>query len=708
MYIKSLGIIPLILSVLFFTACSKEVKEVNELKEVEENIELVNDLREIDCGNIEKSYGIDFVLVLDSSGSMEKNDPEDLRIKDSKLIVEKMKDDDRALVISFDNEARLMMNGFSNDKDEIISALDKVASDKKYTNLGAALDMSINEFENDIIDRQKVIIALTDGENAGENEDLTEQMNINSYKQALNASNQNISIYTIGLGQDLDEGLLRSIAETTGGKYFNAENSFKLDEVYREVVKEIDCLPLLNDKEDGEKYILFEDESFKQLINITLNKPDDYAPTQSDFQRITEISSADIDKNSIYSIKGIEYASNLQVLDLDNQEIEELYPLYHLYKLESLKINGESGILSILSESEKKNYANYIVDLENEFANTQFLSGKILDVDHDNKLDVVAVFKKQCTSVNFKSDCIFIQVLTIEKGKVKVVHDTEEYSENPQTYLLEELGETALNAFEVHIKSIEGNLEVVIYMPSTDYRMTVEYYQYYNMNNMSELSHSESVKTMYECRPADSECNKNNPTGEDINSLMIKGNMSIESILATIDSSDIKITSENSRNELEQLYEFATTKVNSNSISFIKSPEIRTLMSNNGFLKSNINEDDSYSVAIDKSFEQLEYEGYFAGSHCTSYETFSICGDVISPHDSDIDAVILIPEEELTVSDVENALVHQLDISFISEGPNYGDYISVYESNGQYYQFTSESDGLDSLIYSIFIKNSEM
>jgi hypothetical protein len=57
--------------------------------------------------------------------------------------------------------------------------------------------------------------------------------------QAKNASNNSIRIFTIGLGNDTNVTLMKTIANTTGGKYYYAPNSSDLDDVYQQIVKEI-------------------------------------------------------------------------------------------------------------------------------------------------------------------------------------------------------------------------------------------------------------------------------------------------------------------------------------------------------------------------------------------------------------------------------------------------------------------------------------
>ena len=77
--------------------------------------------------------------------------------------------------------------------------------------------------------KSKIIILLTDGmHNAGET----------SPKDAVALSKRaGVKIYTIGMGRDtsFDKAMLEKIAKDGGGRFFQAKNKEKLEEVYNEI-----------------------------------------------------------------------------------------------------------------------------------------------------------------------------------------------------------------------------------------------------------------------------------------------------------------------------------------------------------------------------------------------------------------------------------------------------------------------------------------
>ena len=111
------------------------------------------------------------------------------------------------------------------------------------TAIGDGLGTAINRLRESKA-KSKVIILLSDGvNNTG---------HIDPYSAAEIAQELGIRVYTIGCGTigeapvmyqgrtfytkvEIDEPLMKTIAQKTGGKYFRAQNKSKLKEVYDEI-----------------------------------------------------------------------------------------------------------------------------------------------------------------------------------------------------------------------------------------------------------------------------------------------------------------------------------------------------------------------------------------------------------------------------------------------------------------------------------------
>ena len=99
----------------------------------------------------------------------------------------------------------------------------------QMTNIGKAIAKGVDMFRQDSIET-KVMLLLTDGVDAG--------MDILPLDAAEMAKRDSVVIYTIGIGDpdipgtDLDEKTLEQIAGLTGGRYFRAIDTKKLEEIY--------------------------------------------------------------------------------------------------------------------------------------------------------------------------------------------------------------------------------------------------------------------------------------------------------------------------------------------------------------------------------------------------------------------------------------------------------------------------------------------
>lgn len=180
---------------------------------------------------------IDIVFTIDSSGSMSREDPEDIRKTASQAFVDKLREEDRAAVVDFATGAQLLIE-LTTDKNEVKYAIDMIDS-SGGTNLNRGLTEAIDEIaKNGNEDHLKYVIFLTDGQGSWRDSTL-------EY-----AKEHGVVVYTIGLGDGVEAELLQRIAEGTGGKYFPAENADQLEEIFEETAG--DSIDRLKDTdEDG-------------------------------------------------------------------------------------------------------------------------------------------------------------------------------------------------------------------------------------------------------------------------------------------------------------------------------------------------------------------------------------------------------------------------------------------------------------------------
>lgn len=194
--------------------------------------------------------GIDIVLALDVSGSMEIQDLRPTRLEAAKRIAAdflKSRVGDRLGLIAFAGEA-YSLAPLTTDYDllrEDLASLRMGLIQEDGTAIGMALGVATNRLRESTA-RSRVVILLSDGEsNAGSLDPLLAAQLAHAF---------GIRIYTIGLGKDgfvpygqdslgrpryvqtrLDETTMRELAAAAEGRFFRATDAAGLREVFNQI-----------------------------------------------------------------------------------------------------------------------------------------------------------------------------------------------------------------------------------------------------------------------------------------------------------------------------------------------------------------------------------------------------------------------------------------------------------------------------------------
>ncbi|MCE5347570.1 MAG: VWA domain-containing protein [Bacteroidales bacterium] len=197
--------------------------------------------------------GIDIVLTLDISGSMLARDFKPDRLEASKNVATEFisgRPYDRMGLVVFSGES-FTQCPLTTDHAVLVNLLREIQSGmiEDGTAIGMGLATAVNRIK-DSEAKSKVIILLTDGVN--------NRGAVAPATAAGIAKTYGIRVYTIGVGTqgvapypvqtpfgiqyqdmqvEIDEGILKDIAQTTGGKYFRATDNDKLTQVYNEIDK---------------------------------------------------------------------------------------------------------------------------------------------------------------------------------------------------------------------------------------------------------------------------------------------------------------------------------------------------------------------------------------------------------------------------------------------------------------------------------------
>lgn len=226
--------------------------------------------------------GIDIVMVIDVSSSMLAQDLKPNRLTALKRVASSFVDDrvsDRIGLVIYAGES-YTKTPITSDRSIVKSALAAIRFEgliEDGTAIGMGLATAVNRLK-DSRAKSKVIILLTDGVN---NSGFIDPKIASEL-----AVEYQIKTYTIGLGSngrarapvgllpngkfqygmtkvEIDEDLLKEIAEKTGGLYFRATDNKKLEEIYGEINK--------LEKTEIEEFKYFNyNEKFRPLVLLAL------------------------------------------------------------------------------------------------------------------------------------------------------------------------------------------------------------------------------------------------------------------------------------------------------------------------------------------------------------------------------------------------------------------------------------------------------
>lgn len=196
------------------------------------------------------------VFLLDKTGSMQDNDPTNIRSKLVEEFAKKLGPQDSIKIYGFFDKKVINYTGygFVHDIKAITDGVDKFnkKEDKGGTYIANALSTVYNDLLQDKSDfelrkelsadmdssLEQYIFLLTDGVSS-------DKVEIDFLNDLLDAK---IKVYTVGLGSSVNSYCLRSISDATDGQYYSASVSENLENVYLKFGKDIES----NDKnKDG-------------------------------------------------------------------------------------------------------------------------------------------------------------------------------------------------------------------------------------------------------------------------------------------------------------------------------------------------------------------------------------------------------------------------------------------------------------------------
>jgi Ca-activated chloride channel homolog len=186
----------------------------------------------------------DYVLAIDTSGSMEKTDPDRQSLQAAKALISNLDADKRVAILLFNDTPQLLlpMTAVQNEeaRNNAASRLNEAGMPDRGTDIGSALTAVSRHLDETVLpDRKRAVILISDGHS-----EVDLDKTLSPYRK------QDVVIYTIGVQMDSDEGtrLLKRIANRTGGRFYSVENAEEVAGVFSSIYKNDDKRHLVGER----------------------------------------------------------------------------------------------------------------------------------------------------------------------------------------------------------------------------------------------------------------------------------------------------------------------------------------------------------------------------------------------------------------------------------------------------------------------------
>lgn len=176
------------------------------------------------------SSKIDAVLIVDSSRSMQRTDPQRLRDQGAKLFTRFLSEGDRLAIVQFDQEAKVVLpfTDIAPDKlNQIDTALTLIPNEGNFTDIEAGVAQAFKLIqETGRSDAEKAVVLISDGKmdphpERGTGAALTDVLmhqDVEAFKR------MRTPIYTLAFSEEADQALLANLAQASGGDHWFTPN----------------------------------------------------------------------------------------------------------------------------------------------------------------------------------------------------------------------------------------------------------------------------------------------------------------------------------------------------------------------------------------------------------------------------------------------------------------------------------------------------
>ncbi|MFZ5996602.1 MAG: vWA domain-containing protein [Nitrospirota bacterium] len=231
------------------------------------------------AGTVERP-GSDIVLLMDSSGSMRKTDPNSYRKDAARLFISLLGKDDRIGIISFGDDAKVLsplVKNSTENRNKLFGAINKISSKESSTNIQEGVRKGFAELRHSQR-KNKSLILMSDGRLTLGSKEKEEKAMSELGKLLPELSRSSTKLYSIAFTEQSDVKLLDEMARETGGFFKLARTDKDVHVIFAsmfEKIKSPDTVPLEGnaftiDKDINEAIVLI---SKKQGTSTVLVDP---------------------------------------------------------------------------------------------------------------------------------------------------------------------------------------------------------------------------------------------------------------------------------------------------------------------------------------------------------------------------------------------------------------------------------------------------
>jgi VWFA-related protein len=160
--------------------------------------------------------------------------PLELEIEAVKGFIHQLESDDQVALIKF-ADAVVTVQDFTADKELVTDALDHLRAFGQTRLYDAVRQgMNLTRFTQGY---RRAVIVLSDGMDNASTE--TPDTLVEYFRLEILAQNESFSVFTLGLGDQIDVNGLSYIADSTGGRFFLSPTAYDLKEIYQTILEQI-------------------------------------------------------------------------------------------------------------------------------------------------------------------------------------------------------------------------------------------------------------------------------------------------------------------------------------------------------------------------------------------------------------------------------------------------------------------------------------